>query len=200
MKITVPFLFIFLFPFSILACTCFPAGEIDIAQYNLTNLVFVGEAIDISIDQQNQRKEITFKITNNIKAPGKGKTVKIVTALHTATCGLPVEQGQKWYIWATKSSDGIYRSNICTRSLKLLPGQEDPSSGSIYSQDLAFIKSLKKKRGMSTHTYNNGKAVGKLKCGKPVGTWEYFDADDKFTQSCTYSNKGMEILCEGPRN
>lgn len=180
------------------ACSCFPAGELNILDFNQANLVFVGKAEKVVIDEVNFQRIVTFKITQRLKSPRKGKRVEVWTALHSATCGLTINESTEWYIWASKADDGIYRSNICTRSMRLIEELVNGSEETRYHKDMAFMEQLKKHRGITTITYKNGKGVGKLRRGCPVGEWMYYDENGKLSLTCQYTRRGRENTCKEP--
>ncbi|MEM7105564.1 MAG: hypothetical protein AAF502_20670 [Bacteroidota bacterium] len=177
------------------ACSCWPLGEIDVLQYNQAEYVFVGVAESVVIDEENMQRIVTFRIKKKYKSPRKGKRVVIQTALQSATCGLGISQGQTWYIWAAKGQDGIYRSSLCTRSMRIPTNINDSSQETTYHKDITFMKSLKKVRGTTTFTYDHGKAIGKLRRGCPIGSWNYYDENGDLRLVCSYGKRGQKISC-----
>lgn len=98
------------------ACTRFEFGVPTQAEFTRADAVFVGKAIKVEHsagkdDDSNQWSKIHFKIRQNFKG-AENPTFTIVTNNWRAACGLKIEKGQTWIIYAHYDEDKIFRSNI----------------------------------------------------------------------------------------
>ncbi|TGE22029.1 hypothetical protein E5K00_17400 [Hymenobacter aquaticus] len=95
------------------ACSCGPVSRIK--QKDLVNaeLIFIGKLVRIdSLDLSDRR--LVFEVISAIKTNG-AKQLSVVTGYGNGDCGLDVELGQEWYIFA-EPREGNARAMMCGRS------------------------------------------------------------------------------------
>lgn len=178
----------------VLACSCRPPSPLTIEEFLNADLVFEGKIVKVETDKEGHMKTITFDITKNYKTPKRMTTVAITTAGSSAACGLTVEEGQAWYIWANKNEEsGAYSAGICSRSLQMA---DDVSERYYkrYNSEVELINSLKAKRGKQRLELSSGTAEGKMKKGQRCGKWKYYDTSGTLTKTCRFK-KGIEVSC-----
>jgi len=131
------------------ACSCRPLDKITQEDYEKAGAIFVGKALKVEVDKENHTKTITFQIKESLKGvstattvekPVKKKkccffckkkrkkqaqtgsnanTIVVETPLSGAACGLGIQEGDTWYLWANKYRNAPLSTSLCSRSLLL---------------------------------------------------------------------------------
>lgn len=178
----------------VIACSCRPPAPLTMEEFLNADLVFEGKALSVETDKEQGMKVITFEVTKAHKTPRGTTKIEVTTAGNSAACGLTIEEGQNWYIWARKNEEtGAYSSGICSRSLYLA---EDASKKYFqrYEEEMELIQSVKSKRGKQRLEVSTGTAEGKMKKGRRCGKWRYYAPDGTLTKTCRYK-RGIEVSC-----
>ncbi len=160
------------------ACSCRPLEKITLEDYKNAGAIFIGKALKVDVDKDNHMKTITFEVqealkgvatsTNKQKVVKKKrkrcflrkikdntqttventKTIVIETPLSGAACGLSIQEGDTWYLWASQYPDSPLSTGLCSRSI-LLEGdnfedrsKRDPKR---YQEERAFIEKISNK-------------------------------------------------------
>lgn len=161
-----------------LACSCV-LEKVSLKMLVNTEAVFTGEAVNVKTKSDQTGSIIEFKIAEVFKGINTGlKSIFIETPPGGGSCGLPVEKGQQWIIWAYRNNAGDLTSNICTQS-KLLFRATD---------DIKLIKSFKEKQTGFWYNGDQLLAKGKLLDGKPNGQWEFYNQENKIQEKGRYLN------------
>lgn len=101
-----------------IACSCAQKGELTKEDVEKTDLIFTGKAVKVELDRQNYKRIITFEVKKVLKGKESTEEYTIVTNLDGSSCGLGVEEGEEWFVFATESN-GVFRTNMCSRSTKI---------------------------------------------------------------------------------
>lgn len=161
-----------------MACSCV-LEKVSIKMLVNTEAVFTGEAVSVKTKSDQSGSVIEFKIAEVFKGINTGlKSVFIETPPGGGSCGLPVEVGQQWIIWAYRNSAGDLASNICTQSKLLFKATDD----------IKLIKSFKEKKIGFWYAGDQLLAQGKLANGKPNGYWEFYTEENKVQDKGRYLN------------
>ncbi len=116
------------------ACTCAGRrqgvkGVQTCSYYWYSESVFTGLAEKITVD--NGRMKVSFAVEKPIRGVTE-KTVEIFTNASTASCGYPFREGERYFVYARKGSDGKLSEFLCGPTV-LLKDAED---------DLEYVKEL----------------------------------------------------------
>lgn len=110
--------------FNSLACSCAQLGEISQEEVDKTDVIFTGKATKVEINRETYKRVITFEVEMVLKGEKSTQEFIVVTSLDGSSCGLDVEEGEEWFVFANEN-DGVYRTNMCTRSSKISKPQLD---------------------------------------------------------------------------
>ncbi|CAF1085323.1 unnamed protein product [Didymodactylos carnosus] len=128
-------------------CGCSPLGNLTKYDYDKTDNIFIGNVSKIIYDRSKNTQKIDFKIIKNYKGLYKtGQTITVQTFRNSSNvCGLDVQKGQQWQIWASGSPSRI---SSCTRSTRNI--NENIKELKQYSELLINEKSKKKESRTKT--------------------------------------------------
>ena len=93
--------------------------------------VFIGLAETVEIDSKIGSMKVTFSVEKSIRGTNE-KTVEIFTSSSEASCGYPFKQGERYFVYGRKGSDGKYHESLCGATT-LLKNAED---------DLEYVKDI----------------------------------------------------------
>ncbi|MDG2331716.1 MAG: hypothetical protein P8M05_09000 [Flavobacteriales bacterium] len=111
--------FIIISSYSI-ACTCGEVDKITDSDIESAEAVFIGTIISVSTDKTSNKKTAIFEIKKVYKGELTTSNISIKTNLDAGSCGLRFETGQKWYVFARKSTSGTgLHAGLCGRSVQL---------------------------------------------------------------------------------
>jgi hypothetical protein len=117
------------FDFTIcVACSCEKLQKISSSEVENASHIFIGRVIKSAVFEQG--RQFTFHVTTKLK-PGIADTVEIRTGFGGSDCGLNMQDGQEWYIFAY-DGEGKHWSGLCGRSA-LLSGI--PSHGTTINKE-----------------------------------------------------------------
>lgn len=116
------------------ACTCKgrPQGVKGFqtcSSYWYSEAVFIGLAEKVTIE--NYRMTVKFSVEKTIRGVAE-KTVEVFTSASSASCGYPFKEGERYFVYARKGSDGRLGESLCGPTT-LLKDAED---------DLEYVKEL----------------------------------------------------------
>lgn len=122
--------------YSVEACSCSgrPRGVKGIqtcGYYLRSENVFIGLAEKIEIDNKIGSMKVTFAVEKSIRGTTE-KTVEIFTCSNQGCCGYPFKQGERYFVYGRKGSDGKFHESLCGPTV-LLKDAED---------DLAYVKDI----------------------------------------------------------
>lgn len=100
-----------------LACSCLPNKKITKSEVENSTDVFIGKVVSIDTLPSRTQLVVKFKVNKTYKG-AEDKFVEVRTAIHSAACGVSVEVGEKWYVFA-KESKGKININSCGRHVDL---------------------------------------------------------------------------------
>jgi len=141
-------LFFLLITTNIVACTCFQ-GKIEKRHYDSAELIIKGKVLKITYDGQSNEKIITFQVYKNYKGD-LNKIIKIRTHRDGATCGLPVNNQDKWLIFAYKKNNN-YNVGLCGKNVRYnkRPSQDRKSRRIKRRKMKGYIKKINEFRELS---------------------------------------------------
>ena len=175
---------ILLLPLAGMACTCGGSyGPVTIKDYNSAKLILSGKAIKVTVDRTettDMQRKIDFKIDEVFKGRVSSGTVSIYTSLGDASCGLFVQEGQEWVIWAYLQG-GVITTDLCTRSAQKKQVIESDYTSLKYFKSNPLTLIWKNSAGVVI-------AAGELKDNLPEGTWKYFYNNGFMETEGNYSN------------
>jgi len=192
MKYCTLFLLLSVISVQVFACSCRPPLPMTDMEYFGADLVFIGKITKVNADQEAYKRTATFEIINPLKVAGNMKSVDIVTAYQSATCGLTFGEDELWYIWASDEGE-MYTSSICTRSLRLEKNGTSPIPR--YQEDMLAIAKYRQQDGKYTFDTATGTTTGKIRNGYKSGCWKYYNQDGVLEKKCKYKN-GKEKKCK----
>ncbi len=108
------------------ACSCIPNPPPREA-FEQAGLVFAGRVLDIR-DASEAEYPGSLDVTLEVERPFKGvfiETIKVRTARHSASCGFPFEEGERYLVYTDASDDGVVRASLCSRTASLLDARDD---------------------------------------------------------------------------
>lgn len=118
------------------ACSCAgrPQGVKGVqtcGYYLRSEDIFIGLAQKIEIDNKIGSMKVTFSVEKSIRGTNE-KTVEIFTSSSEASCGYPFKQGERYFVYGLKNTDGKFHESLCGPTT-LLKDAED---------DLEYVKDL----------------------------------------------------------
>lgn len=131
------------------ACSCVDPNPFD-KQFERADAVFVGRVVGVKdrlhvfrrlwtyfltaagrdpFDtledyERHHGYEYTFAVERMWRGPG-ARTVKIVTGRGGGDCGYRFERGHQYLVYGYRSDDGVWGTNICTRTTEAASAAED---------------------------------------------------------------------------
>lgn len=111
------------------ACSCIgrPQGArgIQTCGYYLgSENIFIGLAEKVEIDNKIGSMKVTFSVEKSIRGTTE-KTVEIFTSSSTASCGYPFKQGERYFVYGRKNTDGKFRESLCGPTTLLKDAEDD---------------------------------------------------------------------------
>jgi hypothetical protein len=98
------------------ACKC--KAEVPLStHFDYANVVFIGKAIKVTVDEPNFKSKAIFYVHDIFKGKCSAEKITITTATDRSACGFRIKRGEKWQIWAQKSGDH-FQANHCGKSTK----------------------------------------------------------------------------------
>lgn len=121
------------------ACTCSgrPQGVKGFqtcSSYWYSEAVFIGSAQKVSIE--NNRMIVEFSVEKPLRGASE-KTVEIFTSPSSASCGYPFKEGERYFVYARRGSDGKLTVALCSPTVLLKDAEDDLE----YVQELELGKS-----------------------------------------------------------
>jgi len=175
-----------------IACSCRPPLPMTEMEFFNADLIFIGKITSVNANEETYKRTATFEVLNALKAAGTPKEITVVTSYDSAACGLPFNEGDMWYIWASSNGE-TFSSNICTRSLRL--NEDGTTAVPRYHEDMLAINNFKKKSGKHTFDTDMGTTTGKIRNGLKKGCWKYYDENGVLYKKCKYK-KGIMSKCK----
>lgn len=79
--------------------------------------IFIGKAVQVHQYANWNRREIQFEVETKFKGtfPSSNK-IDISTPLHEIACGLSIQVGEKWQVWASMQNYHLFLDNNSTDS------------------------------------------------------------------------------------
>ena len=111
------------------ACTCSgrPQGVKGVqtcGYYGSSENIFIGLAEKVEIDNKIGSMKATFSVEKSIRGTNE-KTVEIFTSSSTASCGYPFKQGERYFVYGRKNTDGKYHESLCGPTTLLKDAVDD---------------------------------------------------------------------------
>ncbi|MFT3743895.1 MAG: hypothetical protein QM785_06320 [Pyrinomonadaceae bacterium] len=111
------------------ACSCSgrPQGVKGVqtcGYYGRSEDIFIGLAETVEIDKEKGSMKVTFSVEKSIRGTNE-KTVEVFTSADTATCGYPFKQGERYFVYGRKGTDGKYRESLCGPTTLLKDAEDD---------------------------------------------------------------------------
>lgn len=111
------------------ACTCKgrPQGVKGVqtcGYYWRTENVFIGLAEKVEIDKKIGSMKVTFAVEKSIRGTNE-KAVEIFTNSSTASCGYPFKQGERYFVYGRKNTDGKFHESLCGPTTLLKDAEDD---------------------------------------------------------------------------
>jgi len=177
--------------FPALACQC-PEDitEMNLEKYNRYDLIMTG-VID-SVSECSHSQTVYFTIQKSYKG-NLPTRVQLSGNDCSSACGIHVEKGKSYIIYAMRNEDGTFTIPHCSSSHPILTDAEvqaeeesleNNAAGvqtfshdlEVWKQEKDILEKLQKADGYLGVTYLNGKptAHGKLEKGTPEGKWTYY--------------------------
>lgn len=104
----------FLLMESTTACSC--RWPVPISKhFNETDVVFIGRAIKVIVDEPNFQSKAIFYVHDIFKGKCSVRKITIITYNLESMCGFQIRKGEKWQIWAHRSGDN-FEANNCDKS------------------------------------------------------------------------------------
>jgi len=122
------------------SCSCIVPDEIDENQYNSYDLILKGKIINITKNKQGTF--LTIKVDKYYKGDLQKNIVKVNTPNTEGLCGLYVNVGETWLIFAYNFKS-LFKSDQCTRS-KRLSNKPLPSQSQLIKAELEFLERKQK--------------------------------------------------------
>lgn len=98
------------------SCSCLPNPPDQTESFEEAQAVFVGKAVRVVDNPETQQRRIVFKarrVFKSFKCPKK--QFIIFTAMNSAMCGVGIQLGEVWQIWAYGTPDRL-TTYLCSRS------------------------------------------------------------------------------------
>jgi len=141
-------LFFLLISANIFACTCFH-GKIEKRHYDSAELIIKGKVLKIAYSKISHEKIITFEVYKSYKGNSKG-IIEIRTHRDGATCGLPVNNQDKWLLFVYKENNN-YNVGLCGKNVRYnkRPSQDRKSRKMKRRKMKGYIQKIKEFRKLS---------------------------------------------------
>lgn len=111
------------------ACSCAgrPQGVKGVqtcGYYWRSENIFIGLAEKVEIDDKIGSMKVTFSVEKSIRGTND-KTVEIFTSPSTASCGYPFKQGERYFVYGRKNTDGKFHESLCGPTVLLRNAEDD---------------------------------------------------------------------------
>ena len=111
------------------ACSCLggPQGVKGVqtcGYYARSKDIFIGLAESVEIDQEKGSMKVTFAVEKSIRGATE-KTIEVFTSANTASCGYPFKQGERYFVYGSKGTDGKYHESLCGPTTLLKDAEDD---------------------------------------------------------------------------
>lgn len=133
-------------------CSCVELNSLDREEYNNYDLIVRGAVASIDVTE-DPLKTITLEVKETYKGEMSEKRVKISTPRRLSYCGLNIGVDDEWIIYAYEKN-GIFQTNICTRSTPVPPRD---FRGERLEEDLKFLKEIKDKNKAALQILNDNR-------------------------------------------
>ena len=114
-------------PWSASACTCARFSE-PCVSFQMFDGVFVGKVTSLSIVTTGEprwtHRVVRFAVVEGFSGVS-GNTIEIRTGLGGGDCGFPFVTGRSYFVYASRSKDGVLQTNICSGTKGLAAAQTD---------------------------------------------------------------------------
>ena len=111
------FIFFLLITTNIFACICTCIEtEIGKTDYENTDLIIKGKVLKIVYSKISDEKIITFKIYKSYKG-NSNVIIEVRTHRDEATCGLPINNQDKWLLFVYKENNN-YKVSLCDKNVR----------------------------------------------------------------------------------
>lgn len=130
------------------ACIC-DNSKIEKRHYDSAELIIKGKALRVTYDKQSNQKIITFKIYKSYKE-NSSEIIEIRTSRDDASCGLPVNNQDKWLLFVYKENNN-YNVGLCGKNVRYnkRPSQDKKSRKKKRSKMKGYIQKIKEFRKLS---------------------------------------------------
>jgi Cna protein B-type domain. len=123
------FLFLFIGTTSVEACYC--SGRIQgmkgvqtCGYYQKSENIFVGLADEVEVDRAKGLMKVTFAVERSIRGTNQA-TAEVFTSASEASCGYPFKQGERYFVYGRKGSDGNFHESLCGPTTLLKDAEDD---------------------------------------------------------------------------
>ena len=96
-------------------CTCIEK-EFSIVDYNSAELIVKGKVLKVEYDKHLNEKIVTFKIYKSYKG-NSNRVIKIRTPESGASCGLGINNQDKWLLFVYKDNNNLNVS-LCAKNVR----------------------------------------------------------------------------------
>jgi hypothetical protein len=86
--------------------------------------IFIGLAEKVGIDNKVGSMKVTFSVEKAIRGTTE-KTVEIFTSDNEGSCGYPFKQGERYFVYGRKNSDGKFHESLCGPTVLLKDAEDD---------------------------------------------------------------------------
>lgn len=170
---------------AVIGCSCFFSNApVSVRDYNAMPFIVSGIAKEIIREKPsdlNQPVKIVLQVNEVFKGDFTDSIINIYTAASDASCGLFVQKGESWIIWAYLQK-GRLETDLCTRSNQIKH---------VSNTDINTLRELK--RSPQTSIWKNEAGVviaeGRLENQKPIGYWKYYYKDGHIEMEGAYLNE-----------
>lgn len=124
--LTVLVLFLVFSVDSVYACKCIPGakGSNTCTYYWRSASVFIGKVEQITTDEEQRTKKVTFSVEKLYRGKFKDK-IDIYTAASGAACGYPFKLGERYFVYGYKAEDGKFQERLCGPTVLLKNASDD---------------------------------------------------------------------------
>ena len=191
------------------ACDCVgrPPGAKGVqtcGYYWYSEAVFIGLAEKASIE--NGQMRVSFSVEKPIRGIS-GKTVEVFTSASEASCGYPFKEGEQYFVYARKGSDGKLGEFLCGSTTLLKDAEDDLEyikeleSGKLGSRIFGTVYEDKQKSYNDKRSFEGLAGIEITIKGKkliPLSTVKPNIKSKEYTFKTTTNNKGFYIFSEIP--
>jgi hypothetical protein len=98
-------------------CSCRPEYPLR-SSYTDAKNIFIGKVLQVQMYKNWNRREIQFDIETKFKGifPASNK-INVSTPLQEDSCGLPIQVGEKWQVWANFEDYSFFPNEESTNSV-----------------------------------------------------------------------------------